>query len=86
MNAVLAAVAIMLVMSLCRIHVVVALIIGAATALLSLLLLVPWLGLDAPRGLWRLFHGMGSFGLLSLCTSGAALFWLGMRNLEHPRH
>lgn len=61
-------------------------IIGAATALLSLLLLVPWLGLDAPRGLWRLFHGMGSFGLLSLCTSGAALFWLGMRNLEHPRH
>ena len=78
MNAVLAAVGIMLVMSLCRIHVVVALIIGAlAGGLLG------GLGMEATLAAFNKGLGAGATVALSYALLGAFAVAIGKSGLAH---
>jgi len=78
MNAVVAAVAIMLVLSLCRIHVVVALIIGAVAGGL-----VAGLSLDATITAFNNGLGGGATVALSYATLGAFAVAIGKSGLAH---
>ncbi|MBD3658568.1 Na+/H+ antiporter family protein [Marinobacter sp.] len=78
MNAVVAAVAIMLVLSLCRIHVVVALIIGAISGGL-----VAGLSLDATIAAFNKGLGGGATVALSYATLGAFAVAIGKSGLAH---
>ena len=76
MNAVVAAVAIMLVLSLCRIHVVVALIIGAVAGGL-----ISGLSLDATIAAFNEGLGGGATVALSYATLGAFAVAIGKSGL-----
>ncbi|MEX2474521.1 Na+/H+ antiporter family protein [Marinobacter sp.] len=78
MNAVVAAVAIMLVLSLCRIHVVVALIIGAVAGGL-----IAGLPLDATIEAFNNGLGGGATVALSYATLGAFAVAIGKSGLAH---
>ncbi|HEY9118366.1 MAG TPA: Na+/H+ antiporter family protein [Marinobacter sp.] len=78
MNAVVAAVAIMLVLSLCRIHVVVALIIGAVSGGL-----ISGLSLDATIAAFNEGLGGGATVALSYATLGAFAVAIGKSGLAH---
>ncbi|MCR8914212.1 Na+/H+ antiporter family protein [Marinobacter panjinensis] len=78
MNAVVAAVAIMLVLSLCRIHVVVALIIGAVAGGL-----ISGLSLDATIAAFNEGLGGGATVALSYATLGAFAVAIGKSGLAH---
>ncbi|MDL0432994.1 Na+/H+ antiporter family protein [Marinobacter sp. TBZ242] len=78
MNAVVAAVGIMLVLSLCRIHVVVALIIGAVAGGL-----ISGLSLDATIAAFNEGLGGGATVALSYATLGAFAVAIGKSGLAH---
>lgn len=78
MNAVVAAVAIMLVLSLCRIHVVVALIIGAVAGGL-----ISGLSLDATIAAFNEGLGGGATVALAYATLGAFAVAIGKSGLAH---
>lgn len=78
MNAVVAAVLIMLVLSLCRIHVVVALIIGAISGGL-----VAGMSLDATINAFNSGLGGGATVALSYATLGAFAVAIGKSGLAH---
>jgi predicted histidine transporter YuiF (NhaC family) len=78
MNAVVAAVAIMLVLSLCRIHVVVALIIGAVAGGL-----IAGMSLDATIEAFNSGLGGGATVALSYATLGAFAVAIGKSGLAH---
>jgi len=78
MNAVVAAVVIMLVLSLCRIHVVVALIIGAVAGGL-----ISGLSLDATIAAFNEGLGGGATVALSYATLGAFAVAIGKSGLAH---
>src|SRR5574344_1966443 len=78
MNAVLAAVGIMLVLSLCRIHVVVALIIGALAGGL-----IGGLGMEATLAAFNKGLGAGATVALSYALLGAFAVAIGKSGLAH---
>lgn len=78
MNAVLAAVGIMLVLSLCRIHVVVALIIGALAGGL-----IGGLGMEATLAAFNKGLGAGATVALSYALLGAFALAIGKSGLAH---
>ena len=57
-------------------------LIGMAFMLLTVATLVPYLAQHQPVGLWsHLLYLMGIVFFFSLMTSGATLFWMGIRKL-----